>query len=86
MGLTVWLAKVSEAQMSGQAFKPDSEFDLRAFAERSFGACKEPPLDIVLRFTPAIRFSPLRTVVQRKDHGIVKIGPNAITATGLVGL
>ena len=60
VGLTVWadelrlwsLANVSEAQMSGQAFKSDPEFDLRAFAERSFGAYQEPPLDIVLRFTP----------------------------------
>ena len=46
------LARDFNVTPGGRTFEPDPEFDLRAFAERSFGAYQEPPLDIVLWFTP----------------------------------
>ena len=68
------LANVSEALLSGQTFEPDPAFDLQAYAERSFGAYQEQPLNVVLRFTPeaapdaaSFRFHPTQRVVKNND-------------------
>ena len=44
------LANMSEARVSDQTFVRDPDFDLQEFAERSFGAYQEEPVDVVLRF------------------------------------
>ena len=36
--------------MTGETFTRDPEFDLEAFARRSFGTFQEKPVDVVLRF------------------------------------
>lgn len=50
-GPRLWrLANVSDARVTPQRFDRDPQFDLQAFAERSFGTYQEPPVDVVLRF------------------------------------
>ena len=44
------LANMSKARVSDQTFVSNREFDLQEFAERSFGAFQEEPVDVVLRF------------------------------------
>ena len=46
------LANVSKASITGETFERDPDFDLQKYAERSFGAFQEPPVDVVLRFDP----------------------------------
>jgi len=46
------LANVSKASITGEKFERDPDFDLQKYAERSFGAFQEPPVDVVLRFDP----------------------------------
>ncbi|MDE0388284.1 MAG: WYL domain-containing protein [Rhodospirillales bacterium] len=59
MGRTDWndairlwrLANMCEAQVTGESFTRDPDFDLEAYARRSFGTFQEEPVDVVLRFT-----------------------------------
>ena len=44
------LGNVSNARILEETFEPDPEFDLRSYAERSFGTFQEDPSDVVLRF------------------------------------
>ena len=46
------LANIREYDFTGDFFEPDPDFDLRAFAARSFGTFQEEPVDVVLRFAP----------------------------------
>ena len=46
------LANMSEARITGETFEPDPGFDLRRYAERSFGTFQEKPVQVVLRFNP----------------------------------
>ena len=50
-GPRLWsLANMSEVRVSDHTFTRDADFDLQKFAERSFGAYQEEPVDVVLRF------------------------------------
>ena len=50
-GMRLWrLANMSEARVTAEAFTRDPEFDLEAYARRSFGTFQEEPVDVVLRF------------------------------------
>ena len=70
------LANVSEA-CTGETFERDPAFDLKEFAERSFGAFQEPPFDVVLRFSPdaaqdaaTFLFHPSQTLAENEDGSL----------------
>ena len=44
------LDRMRDARISEDTFERDPEFDLRSYAERSFGTFQESPVDVVLRF------------------------------------
>ncbi len=44
------LANIRHYDYTGDYFEPDPDFDLRAFAARSFGTFQEEPVEVVLRF------------------------------------
>ena len=71
------LANVSKARVTGQKFDRDPEFDLQAYAERSFGAFQEPPVDVVLRFSAGAAgdaatflFHPSQTDIENEDGSL----------------
>lgn len=47
------LANVLEADLEAGYFERDEDFDLQAWASRSFGVFQEDPVDVVWRFSPA---------------------------------
>lgn len=53
-GLRLWsLSNVLEAELEeGAYFERDPDFDLRAWASRSFGVFQDEPVDVVWRFLP----------------------------------
>ncbi len=54
--MRLWrLANMSEPRVTGETFMRDPEFDLEAFAKRSFGTFQEEPVDVVLRFSAQAR-------------------------------
>ena len=71
------LANVSKAHITGESFVRDPEFDLKEFAERSFGAFQEPPFDVVLRFSTGAAqdaatflFHPSQTLAENEDGSL----------------
>ena len=71
------LANVSKACLTGETFERDSDFDLKKYAERSFGAFQEPPVDVVLRFDPGAArdaatflFHPSQTLAENEDGSL----------------
>ena len=46
------LANMSEAALTEESFAFDEDFDLEAFAARSFGVFQEEPIEVALRFAP----------------------------------
>ena len=49
--MRLWrLANMSAPRVTGETFMRDPEFDLEAYARRSFGTFQEEPVDVVLRF------------------------------------
>ena len=47
----IWrLSNISNACWLDTTFEPDPNFDLKKYAERSFGAYQEPPFDVVWQF------------------------------------
>ena len=71
------LANASKARITGETFERDREFDLQVYAERSFGAFQEPPVDVVLRFEPGAArdaatflFHPSQTLVENEDGSL----------------
>ena len=71
------LANVSKARITGETFERDPEFDLQEYAERSFGAFQEPPVNVVLRFDPGAArdaatflFHPSQTLAENEDGSL----------------
>lgn len=71
------LANVSKALITGETFERDPDFNLQKYAERSFGAFQEPPVDVVLQFDPgAVRdaatflFHPSQTLAENEDGSL----------------
>lgn len=71
------LANVSKASITGETFERDPDFDLQKYAERSFGAFQEPPVDVVLRFDPGsahdaatFLFHPSQTLAENEDGSL----------------
>ena len=73
--MRLWrLGNMSEAHVTGEAFTRDPDFDLEAYARRSFGTFQEEPVDVVLRFTAeakrdaaAFLFHPSQTMEENDD-------------------
>ena len=72
------LANVSHARITDEVFERDPAFDLRRYAERSFGTFQENPLDVVLRFdaevapdVKAFQFHPNQTIVEDSDGSLM---------------
>ena len=54
--MRLWrLANMSEPRVTGETFTRDPEFDLEAYARRSFGTFQEEPVDVVLRFAAGVK-------------------------------
>ncbi|MCY4485655.1 MAG: WYL domain-containing protein [Deltaproteobacteria bacterium] len=71
------LANVSEARITDETFERDSAFDLRRYAERSFGTFQERPVEVVLRFdadaapdAKEFQFHPSQTTVENSDGSL----------------
>ena len=71
------LANVSHARIAAEAFQRDPAFDLRRYAERSFGTFQEKVFDVRLRFdvdvapdAKAFQFHPSQTTVENSDGSL----------------
>ena len=71
------LANVSEARITDDAFERDPAFDLRRYAERSFGTFQEEPVEVVLRFEAdaepdarTFQFHPGQTAAENDDGSL----------------
>ena len=71
------LANMSEARITDEAFGRDQSFDLRRYAERSFGTFQEEPIEGTLRFdadaapdAKAFQFHPAQTVSENDDGSL----------------
>ncbi len=73
--LRLWrLARMSAAELTGDAFERDPAFDLDRFSRRSFGTFQEEPVAVVLRFAAGVAqdvaefvFHPDQTVEPNDD-------------------
>ena len=71
------LGNISEARIIDEAFERDPAFDLRRYAERSFGTFQEEPFDVVLHFdadaapdAKAFQFHPSQTITENSDGSL----------------
>ena len=71
------LANVSNARVTDEVFERDPDFNLRQYAERSFGAFQEEPVDVELRFeadaapdAASFLFHPSQTLVENGDGSL----------------
>ena len=71
------LSNISDARRLDAEFEPDPEFDLREYAERSFGAFQEPPFDVALQFDAGVAedaatflFHPSQSLVTNDDGSL----------------
>ena len=71
------LANVSEARITDESFDRDPVFDLRSYAERSFGTFQEEPVEVTLRFdadaapdAKAFQFHPGQTAAENDDGSL----------------
>ena len=71
------LANVSEARITDETFERNPAFDLRVYAERSFGTFQERPFDVVLRFdvegapdAKVFRFHPSQSTAENSDGSL----------------
>ncbi|MDE0028066.1 MAG: WYL domain-containing protein [Deltaproteobacteria bacterium] len=71
------LANVTQARITDETFEREPAFNLRRYAERSFGTFQEKPVDVVLRFdadvapdAKAFRFHPSQTTIESGDGSL----------------
>lgn len=71
------ISNISDARISMRKFEPDDAFDLRTFAEGSFGAYQETPIEVVLRFDSEVAedasnflFHPTQTLDENPDGSL----------------
>ena len=62
---------MSEARVNDQIFVRGPDFDLQEFAERSFGAFQEEPVNVVLRFD-GYSASDARTVLLHPSQKLIE--------------
>lgn len=72
------LPDILEIKATDQMFIRAPEFNLRAFAERSFGVYQEEPFDVVWKFSPAAApearqflFHPSQTMEDQEDGSLI---------------
>ena len=76
--MRLWrLANMSSFRATGETFERDRSFDLRRYAERSFGTFQEPPVEVVLRFdaevagdAAAFLFHPSQSLTKHPDGSL----------------
>jgi len=75
---TYALSGIETIEVTDTAFERLPDFDLRAFAQNSFGVYQETPRDIVWRFTPEAAdgarnytFHPTEQVEEQPDGGLI---------------
>lgn len=78
MPLLFRLSRIERAARLDTLFAPPEGFDLRRYAERSFGVFQEEPVDVVWRFRPAVadearewRFHPQQETETQPDGGLL---------------
>ncbi len=71
------LGNISEARITDEVFERAPAFDLRRYAERSFGTFQEEPFDVVLHFdadaaqdAKAFQFHPSQTITENTDGSL----------------
>ena len=71
------LGNISEARITDEAFERDPAFDLRRYAERSFGTFQEEPFDLLLHFdadaapdAKAFQFHPSQAIIEHSDGSL----------------
>ncbi len=71
------LPNMSRVRLTDMTFEADTDFDLQAFAERSFGTYQEPPFDVVLRFdskaaadAKSFLFHPSQSISEHEDGSV----------------
>ena len=71
------LGNISEPRITDEPFERDPAFDLRRYAERSFGTFQEEPFDVVLYFdadaaqdAKAFQFHPSQTITENTDGSV----------------
>ncbi len=71
------LANVSNVHVTGELFERDPDFNLQRYAERSFGAFQEEPIDVELRFdadaapdAASFLFHPSQAVIDNGDGSL----------------
>ncbi len=77
-GMRLWrLVNMNEARATNETFERDPTFDLRRFAERSFGVFQEPIVETVLRFDAGVAgdaatflFHPSQSLTKNTDGSL----------------
>jgi predicted DNA-binding transcriptional regulator YafY len=77
--LRLWrLDRIASAELCERAYRRDPDFDLSAYAARSFGVFQEEPVDVVLRFAPEAAeqaadwlFHPTQAMRREADGGMI---------------
>lgn len=71
------LDRLGDPVLTDEGFEADPDFDLRRYAERSFGIYQQEPFEVVLRFAPeaaaeaaAWRFHPTQTLTRNDDRSL----------------
>lgn len=72
------VSRIERADVLDEPSEPPADFDLRAFAERSFGVFQEEPVDVAWRFRPAAAaeareytFHPSQQVEEQSDGSLL---------------
>ena len=76
--MRLWrLGNISSVRATGETFERDRSFDLRRYAERSFGTFQESPVEVVLRFeagvagdAAAFLFHPSQSLTKHPDGSL----------------
>lgn len=71
------LDRLGDPVLTDEVFEADPDFDLRRYAERSFGIFQEEPFEVVLRFAPEAaaeaatwRFHPTQALARNEDGAL----------------
>ena len=77
----IWrLSNISNACWLDTTFDPDPDFDLQAYAERSFGSYQEPPFDVVWEFDAEVA-EDAATFLFHPSQSLQKKGDGSLTVS-----
>ena len=63
------LDRVRDAWVLEETFERDPQFDLRSYAERSFGTFQEYPVEVVCSVPHSFEFGPHREIMESMNNG-----------------